>query len=447
MMNKLQSFLYTNEMSNKAKETSFKYFKLDFSITLTFAIFETFLVLYVLQFVSFIELGIILSVRFAIQALLDYPTGALADILGHKKVLLIAYVGHIFSISIFLLSNTFEGLLIAYLISAIAMSQESGALISWYDIRYTAHSDEVDPDKKVYGAFLGRTQTIRILTLSISFISGGIIADRYSREILFYIHLILLIGTLILMYIILDNDNTNKEGFSYSNYKSQLLSGFSFIKQQPGLLFLFIGIAISSSVVWAIWGSLMLFPTYESYSGSDRITGLLRSSIFIIGVFWSLLAAYVSKRIDRVYRTAFIINLLGGPIFFYLMWMYQKFNPPTGNFDLYSILGLIFIFQFVGIPMALGDILFRRIMIDLIPDHLRNTIYSLLPSIITLFAVPFSILGGWMIVNRGFVFAIFFVASATFIGSIVMGIGYYTLSNVNRTELIVDKQPIASVAF
>ncbi|MHA2338425.1 MAG: MFS transporter [Candidatus Hodarchaeales archaeon] len=440
MMSKLHSFLYIDDMLDNARKFALKYFKVNFSVSFTFALFETFLVLYVLQFVSFIELGIILSIRFAIQALMDYPTGALADVLGHKRVLTVAYIGHIISILIFLSSKSFNGILVAYLISAVAISQESGALISWFDNKYNSTSETFDIEKKTYGAFMGRVQTINILTLSISFVLGGFIAEIYSREILFVLHLIFLIFTLGLILRLLDNENNTEVKLTSQVYFSQLKGGFSFLKNRPGLILLFIGIAISSASAWAIWGSLMLFPTYEAYSGSDQVTGLLRSSIFLIGVFWSILAATLSKRITKVYRMALIMNIVGGPLFFYSMYLYQTHNPPTGSFDLYSIIGLVIIFQLVGIPMALGDIVFRRIMIDLIPNNLRNTIYSMIPSMITLVGIPFSLIGGWMIVNNGFTYGIWVVATFSLVGTFVMAMGFYVLSHDNAGVLTIEKQ-------
>ena len=435
---RFQKFLYLNEMTENTKKISLKYFKVLFSSTVAFAIYETFLILYVLEFITFAQLGIILAIRFAIQALLDYPTGALADLIGHKRVLLIAYIGHIMSISVLLLNPSFKGIMIAYILSAISMSQESGALISWYDNRYNLE-DGYDKDRKTYGAFHGRIQTFNTLVLGLSFVIGGLIAQYYSRKILFVIHLIMLIVTTYFIIRELDGKLQGAGELNSDSYFSQLASGINFLRDHPGINIIFIGIAINGGVIWTIWGSLMLFPTYHAYGGSDEITGLIRSSIFIIGVFWSFYAASLSKKVDRTYLTIVVLNFLGGSFFLVCMYLFQSHVSPGNGGELFPILGLMLVFQLVSLPMNLGDILNRRVFIQLIPNELRNTVYSLLPSMVTLVGIPAALLGGWAITNIGFVPTILIISGFTGVGTLIMAFGFYTLSQANVTHKPVVK--------
>ena len=64
--------------------------------------------------------------------------------------------------------------------------------------------------------------------------------------------------------------------------------------------------------------------------------------------------------------------------------------------------GLFLVFQLPGMWEPLEYILRNRLNLDLVPDNIRNAIYSLLPTLTTLIGIPGALLGGYCINEFGF---------------------------------------------
>ena len=135
-------------------KSSFKLLKLFFifsvSMRALFMLSNTFYVLYVINIVSYFQLGVLYSVTFLSQALLDYPSGVLGDKYGYKWVLGVAYVLHSISYGLLVIANDFQSILIIYLIEGIANSQESGALNAWFENSYKKDVGTIVTDRKLF---------------------------------------------------------------------------------------------------------------------------------------------------------------------------------------------------------------------------------------------------------------------------------------------------------
>ena len=59
--------------------------------------------------------------------------------------------------------------------------------------------------------------------------------------------------------------------------------------------------------------------------------------------------------------------------------------------------GLFLVFQLPGMWEPLQYILRNRLNLDLVPDNIRNAIYSLLPTLTILIGIPGTLLGGYCI--------------------------------------------------
>lgn len=94
------------------------------------------------KYLTFTQIGFILSVGFIVQAVLDMPSSALGDLIGRKRVLIISrivrIVGHIFYIFI----TGFNGFLIAAIVDQIAEAfYSSGAVALIYDSLKENHQE------------------------------------------------------------------------------------------------------------------------------------------------------------------------------------------------------------------------------------------------------------------------------------------------------------------
>jgi hypothetical protein len=63
---------------------------------------------------------------------------------------------------------------------------------------------------------------------------------------------------------------------------------------------------------------------------------------------------------------------------------------------------LLILFAFFNFTTYFADILTERVMIDVIPNRIRNSMYSLFPTLVMVMAVPLVLAFGWIVPAYGF---------------------------------------------
>ncbi|MFX0114743.1 MAG: MFS transporter [Candidatus Hodarchaeota archaeon] len=441
-----QKRLEIEEMNQRSQSLALKFLGLNATQSAQALLVQTFLVLYLLDILTFQELGMLFAIQFGLILLLDYPTGALADAVGHKNVLVLAYVSYIGAILFLLAADSFLGFIPWVILAAIGASQESGALPAWFDNNYRVTSDDLDKDRRMYGAFLGKVQVVGRIISATAFISGGLIAGILSRKILFILQLILVCVALAVIILLMHNEKgVEVPPRTLKAYVERLKGGLEFLASSHGVLLFFLGIAILAATFTSIWGAMMLFPFYASYSGSDEYTGLLRAILFLSGIIWLLYISKMTKEIQKPHRILFLSYVMlsiGLPT---LVYGFYETIPPPNRFVLISYLAVIILLQWIGIWFPLQIILQRRIMIELVPDRYRNAVYSLIPTLFTLFGIPFVILAGYIITNHGFAAGLLLMIVLGSIGISVLGIGLYYLAKPETTDQVPLEQTPADL--
>lgn len=416
------------EMTPKSQSLAMKFCVLNSTQIAQAQVASTFLVLFLLEVISFTELGILFAIQFGLMALLDYPTGALGDAIGHKMVLAFAYVTYGISIVFLLIGNSFVEFLLFAALTAIGGSQESGALQSWFDNNYRITMGDKDKDRKIFGAFFGKMQAIARIISGSMFIGGGVIAAAFSRKILFICQLCLILIALGFIILLMNNE----EGIEMPQrtlkaYIERLRGGLQFVASSRGILLYFLCTAAFFATI-SIWGGLMLFPFYEGYSGSDEYIGLLRAIVYATGIFWQLFGARMSKRVDNIHRGQFLTTLMLQIVFYSLVFGFYTLFPPPNAFVLTSFVGVVILFQFISLSISLERIFRRRLLIELVPDKYRNAVYSFMPTLQLLFSVPMIILGGFVITQYGFPAGLLLIISMGLFIVPGLGLALYWLS-------------------
>ncbi|MHA2085478.1 MAG: MFS transporter, partial [Candidatus Thorarchaeota archaeon] len=341
-----------------------------FAIMLT----NTFLILHALDFVSLSELAVILAVQFAVQALADYPSGAIGDMVGQRWV----------------------SILIAFIMIAFAQSQESGAFMSWFDNNYKLYAVE-DVDRRTYSQFYGRFTMFYGLVTAASFTFGGALMIFISRQFMFIIQgaLVVLVSIMFLFFM-RDHEALKRERKGFRRLFQFLRGGIASTSQNKTLRLMILGLVISG-VGFTIWSGLILFPLYANYAKSDAGTAILRSIIFITGAIGAGLAGVISKRIHKLQRWLSLAVLITDATFFIGIYIMMAFNPVPLDFSLISNILVILTFAIAFSPRYLADVLKPRFYLDVIPDHSRNAVYSLIPTLILIASIPIVPVAGILI--------------------------------------------------
>jgi MFS family permease len=354
---------------------------------------------------GFKQASLITSILLFTQMIFDYPSGSLGDLIGYRWVLTISYscysVGYIF----LAISETVLHFIIIAIVFGLGHAQASGALQSYLDNNYKKINSESDPERKNYGFSISRIGSLDNCVILTAFIVGGGLATLSSRRFVFSIQSIMAILLIFIVLTTLKNPTDQKqektENDATSDYFQYLKGGLYFVFSSQKVFFYIIGFSIFS-LIWVLWSSLILFPVYFGYTGSDSLAGLLRSSLYLIGVVLSIKAATWTKKVAN-HRLPIFIIILTAPLFigFMLLLYLLPYNDKLDVVGFAAI--MILMTSTVSLLSPFIWTLHQRVLIDLVPSENRNGIYSLMPSLTNAFAIPLLPVMGTMISDNGMV--------------------------------------------
>jgi MFS family permease len=318
----------------------------------------------------------------------DYPTGALGDWIGQKYVLILSFIS--FGISFLILSfnsNLYSFFIVGFFFG-FGNAQKSGCLETWLDNNYQQTAKDIDTDRKIYGFFTSRLESIGMLPSVSSFIIGGIIATLFSRQIVFIIQTILSLFVILIIFLFMNNlstVNTYESGIEVFPL-SFFIGGIKFLFSSK-MTFLFIAGLAAQGLVTSIFEYMLLWPIYFAYSGSDFMISIIRTLVWIFIFPISIKIVFINKYL----KEKDISKLIGlHALVLYGGWLIIIVLIPIKNeFNLLGFIGIIVVTTVaLGIFDTLISILKRQILLDLVPTKNRNAIYSIIPTIISILSIP-----------------------------------------------------------
>ena len=418
-------------------------------VAITIQLTTTYFMIFVAEAVghgSFIEgleiMGILVVIQLGVQTLLDYPTGALGDWIGQRYVISSAFIS--FAVAFYLVSlvtsaTPFAFLIFIYFMMGFGNSQMSGSFMAWFDNNYRVAMPG-DKDRKQYGVFWGKIGMLFQIVATLVLIPGSILAVIFGRAWVFQLQAILcLVIALVVLRMVKDFPEVREERTerpSMTEYGGLLKSGFSFLVSDKFVLYIILGgtLIMSSNFVW---GSLILFPMYFSYLISDVAVSTFRTMLFVPGVVQNERSGVWSRKFEaKTWIPRFRLLQGCGFVFYVAFSAIMLFFPPgTGDLLTFmlpytqivimqlpasSILPLLLMtvtFTFTGFFGGFAEILTQRELLDVIPNKIRNSMYSLSQTIATLLAIPQIAFFGWLIPNVGFPPTLLICGIITFLGA------------------------------
>ncbi|MFW9976317.1 MAG: MFS transporter [Candidatus Thorarchaeota archaeon] len=396
--------------------------------------------------------SILLVIQLVIQTIFDYPTGSLGDHIGHRYVLCSAYLCFglaFFLTSIVVVDTPFPTFILIYLLIGIGGSQESGAWHAWFDNNFRVAMPG-DEDRKQYGIFQGRFMMLVTLCTMIAIVPGSVLAALLGRPWVFQLEAIVcVIVALLILRLVQDfeevkemRDQRPKEG----GYVEILKSGVRFLNSDPLVKWLIIGSTLSISTI-LVWSYFIIFPLFYIYMLTDVAVASFRTIIRIPGIFTDERSGVWSQRFEpRKWIPRFqLIQNCGFAFYLFFALLVFVFQPlgagpiiefffPNTDILLLAIplesfipVILMFIaFSVGGLFYGFTNILTQRVLIDIVPSNIRNSVYSLMPTVTMLFAIPQILIIGPAIENVGFIPALVFCAVISGIGVLLVrkGLSY-----------------------
>ncbi|NCN45194.1 MAG: hypothetical protein COU63_03925 [Candidatus Pacebacteria bacterium CG10_big_fil_rev_8_21_14_0_10_36_11] len=174
---------------------------------------------YFLRYLDFREVALIGAASTIASSLLEIPTGAIADVIGRKKTLILSRIFGIISFVMIIVGHDFWIFLIARLIQGLSQALWSGSLES---LQYDTLKEQQQENRFV--KVVSRNETLSWLALFISAVLGGFMFDidpTLPYVITTFFTVIALIGSFFLV-----EPKIDSEVFSWRKYFKQNLEGF-----------------------------------------------------------------------------------------------------------------------------------------------------------------------------------------------------------------------------
>jgi MFS family permease len=411
-------------------------------------------------------------IQMAIQLVLDYPTGAIGDWIGQRYIMASATL--CYSLAFWLVSvvtsfTPFWFLVLIYVIQGLGNSQMSGAFNTWFDNNYRVAMPG-DSDRKQYGMFWGRVGGIMQVVSTAALIPGSILAAVFGRPWVFQLQavLALVITALGLRYIVdfPEVQEARQERPTMSGYTKILKDGVSYLWSEPFVKYIVIGSMLATSSIM-VWGNLILFPMYFLYLLTDVAVASFRTLLFIPGIAAQERSGVWSRRFEakkwiprfRLIQTCGLVFFLvisfimlvfppatnGGPMFSVVLPIanVEIMQIPVGN--ILPVVLLFFTFTLTSFFGGFAEILTQRQLLDAIPNRIRNSMYSLSPTIATLFALPQIWIFGWLIPTIGFPLTLVLCGLVSLTGVLLIRKGLYQRKPVLEEEAWSNGQAEAQV--
>jgi MFS family permease len=411
-------------------------------------------------------LGILIVINMATQTILDYPTGGIGDWIGQRYLLAGAFLldGIMFLMLSFAVVGTpFWYFVIINILLGVAGALESGALGAWLDNNYQVAAPE-DDERKQYGVFRGKALSLFLIIDAIVMIPGGLFAGLFGRPWVFQLQFVLCLGLAIAsMRLIKDLpelDEKRDEKPSIKEYYSVLKGGISFVFGDPFAKYVILGLMLVSSTI-PVWWVLILNPMLYQYLVVDFAVVTVFALLNVPGIFYAERSGIWAKRFEPkkwISRFKFIQS----PLFLLLIALVMIVLPPIATstslliitFPLTEIViiavpiesllpvSLIVIaFAIAGAFGQIQGILVSRVFVDAIPSRVRNSVYSLMPSLMLLFSIPQISFFGWIIQVYGVPLALILCSGIAMIGVALLHKGFtYPIPSHEEEEMRTDTE-------
>ncbi|WP_371801827.1 MFS transporter [Candidatus Lokiarchaeum ossiferum] len=438
----LARFFSLDSLPRPLQQISFFYLVIWCLYSIAYSSTDTFLLLFFLDQWTYQEVSLIFSIQIITQILFDYPTGVLGDWLGQKLVLIFAFSLKILSLVFLVINPSFLYFILYGILSGLGNSQLSGALDSWFDNKYRDLSGGIDTNREIYTMFQARLYIVYILIAALTCFLSGLIAQNISRRFLFFIEMFFyFVIMLLVIWKIEHKKNPEIKNLSIQAYFDQFRNGLAFIFKRRDMFFIFIGIAFFETFLNQVWTKLIFIPFYKSYAITDANLGLLRWISLIIDIFLvSFLQRFPSK--SKKPKLGFVVAEIGIICGLMVILGYIVIVPASPTFQISKFIGLILIGISLGIPYRLVYLYYSKVMVDLVPNEIRNSVYSLLPTLILLFSIPGTLIGGAVITSHYLVGGIIFVIFGVGCGIILQIIGFnYIRKETRPPNMISDQIP------
>ncbi|MFW9847735.1 MAG: MFS transporter [Candidatus Thorarchaeota archaeon] len=395
--------------------------------------------------------GVLIVVQKVVQTLLDYPTGTLGDMIGQRWVLASAFLTYsaaFYLVSLITPSSPFVLFLLAYILMGVAASQESGALSSWFDSNYTKAAPE-DSDRLQYGVFIGKQAMLIRVARALVILPGAFLAVVIAYSFVFQVQavtcVLIAIASIFLVRDISPKQELDQPEENEIRYISILKESAKYVFNSPYLKYLVLGNTLFMSIGFT-WAEIIMYPFLYDYLITDTSVALLMTLVFLVfALLWERSGVWAKRFEPRKWLPRFRFVQSSGALFFFLFSILMLVFPPTlltsemtevmipltgivvlqiPTNSILPVLIILTIWFTLGVFFTTAAILWMRVLVDSIPNKIRNSVYSLLPTLVVLAAIPQVAIIGLLIPRYGIPIVLILSGVISAVGALFLRKGF-----------------------
>lgn len=254
-------------------------------------------VLYYLKFTNYAGIGLVETVGIAVGTIGEIPTGAIADLFGKKKTLILSFFLEALGSLVMALSQNFS-----HLIIAVAIMWLGGAFYSGTLDALVFDSLKQENQESIFDKVLANISTIILITIAIVSIIGGWLYAVNPRLPFFANTTTYFFGLIACLFLIEPKIDTIK--FSFKNYFKQTQQGFIQLFSKIDRRLIFKLILIGSAFV--VLDEMMEAFLLVEFGFKAQGLGILYSIIYIISAFSSQLSPWLKRKLGLNFAIIFI---------------------------------------------------------------------------------------------------------------------------------------------
>jgi len=292
-------------------------------------------VLYYLLFTNYSGIGLIETVAIASSILAEIPTGAVADLLGKKKTLMLAFLvagaGNLYMA----LANSFSILIISVAFIAIGHSFYSGTIEA-----LVFDSLKEKQQEKSYQKILAKINSIGYISSAIASIIGGFIYTLNPRFPHLLVSFCFFIALIICFF--LKEPSIDTEKFSLKNYNFQVKQGFKQLFSQKNIKKQSLFLLTTGFFSVIAYESLIDLLAVDLGFKSQQL-GFLFTAFYFSSALFSRFTPKLAQKLGNsqaflitnllmaiIFMTAPAMNLISGAI---LILLWAGLNAISTNID------------------------------------------------------------------------------------------------------------------
>ncbi len=221
------------------------------------------------------QIGLLIGLSLVLVALLEVPTGVVADKISKKASVLLSKLLLVPGTLLLYRAHSFTEVLIATLFNSLAVAFLTGAETGWlYELLSREGREGEYP--KVYG----RLRSFEMAGSFVGAVGGGFIAHSFDMRLAILLSVpFVLLSALILATIPAD---TARSGASYGRH---LLESLHFVRNSPGILWLFIYANLISLPLTAFTSFMQLY-FYGLIASVIAVSWISAGYTLISGISW-----------------------------------------------------------------------------------------------------------------------------------------------------------------